>query len=462
MLHTLAMSMPRLRMRFVTHRVWPVLAGDSAELYYLKMAAQPVLVECRFACLQRRMGEGWKLAPVFMRALYEHVVAILRQVSQPRAADRSASASLRGEHWSDRRTLAPMFGEARSQIAFMSMRPVVKKNDASVTIGGRIGPPRSASPLAPSLSGSIFAYAFSSVRNGGAGWAEWLASSFRNAMQAGAVAMLRKVFTTSRLSSAHRGRGTSHASHMLRHLFKVPGSELTAQRYGHLSLRLVPPPSAHRERSKSHAFHVLRNIFKASGRKPAAQRYGKFSAKGKGSKRSGALIPLENSARLARSPTVIPFNDRGEDGSDGQVLVPMFAETLSLSNTSALLRVPSPHIHPLPRPEGRWQLIGFTPASEATHAPSNLPALQTYTMSNRTALVYRQVTPLAPVNLTKQVQRIEHQITRKVVHEIAQTTSWRTQVEKALLTPGVVRELAEQVSSMMVRRSGLERYRRWL
>ena len=83
-------------------------------------------------------------------------------------------------------------------------------------------------------------------------------------------------------------------------------------------------------------------------------------------------------------------------------------------------------------------------------------------MSHPAALDYRQAAPLARIDLTKQVQRIEHQITRKVVHEIVQATPWRNQVEKALLTPSVVRELAEKVSSVMLRRSGLERYRRGL
>ncbi|WP_266168303.1 hypothetical protein [Dyella subtropica] len=78
------------------------------------------------------------------------------------------------------------------------------------------------------------------------------------------------------------------------------------------------------------------------------------------------------------------------------------------------------------------------------------------------ALIYRKSPVQAPVDLGQQVKRIEQHVTRKVVHEIAQATPWRGHMEKAMLTPRMVHELAEQVAGLMTRHSSLERYRRGL
>ena len=77
-------------------------------------------------------------------------------------------------------------------------------------------------------------------------------------------------------------------------------------------------------------------------------------------------------------------------------------------------------------------------------------------------MAYRE-TPRPPeLQWSKQVQRIEQQITRNIVHNITQAMPWRGDMEKAVLTPRVMRELAEQVGGMMTQRIGLERYRRGL
>jgi hypothetical protein len=93
------------------------------------------------------------------------------------------------------------------------------------------------------------------------------------------------------------------------------------------------------------------------------------------------------------------------------------------------------------------------------------PLLPTpYVPSNQSsvALMYRQGSRPPAAQVSRQVQRIEQQITRKIVHDITQATPWRSDVEKAVLTPQVVRRLAEQVGGMMAQRIGLERYRRGL
>jgi len=77
-------------------------------------------------------------------------------------------------------------------------------------------------------------------------------------------------------------------------------------------------------------------------------------------------------------------------------------------------------------------------------------------------MAYRE-TPRPPeLQWSKQVQRIEQQITRNIVHNITQAMPWRGDMEKAVLTPRVMRELAEQVGGLMTQRIGLERYRRGL
>lgn len=77
-------------------------------------------------------------------------------------------------------------------------------------------------------------------------------------------------------------------------------------------------------------------------------------------------------------------------------------------------------------------------------------------------MAYRE-TPRPPeLHWSKQVQRIEQQITRNIVHNITQAMPWRGDMEKAVLTPRVMRELAERVGGLMTQRIGLERYRRGL
>lgn len=91
-----------------------------------------------------------------------------------------------------------------------------------------------------------------------------------------------------------------------------------------------------------------------------------------------------------------------------------------------------------------------------------MTALQNYAASRAVALGYRK-TPVPSSQLVdKQVQRIEQRITRKMALEIAQATPSRETMERALLTPRTVQELAEKVIGMMAQRTGLERYRRGL
>lgn len=89
-----------------------------------------------------------------------------------------------------------------------------------------------------------------------------------------------------------------------------------------------------------------------------------------------------------------------------------------------------------------------------------IPSLRRYGTRTAPPFTYRQQPKAAPPDLRQQVQKIEQQIHKKVVHEIAQTTPWRSQLNDALLSPQVVRSLADQVSRALGQRASLERYRR--
>ncbi|RDD81347.1 hypothetical protein DVJ77_13755 [Dyella tabacisoli] len=90
------------------------------------------------------------------------------------------------------------------------------------------------------------------------------------------------------------------------------------------------------------------------------------------------------------------------------------------------------------------------------------PTLQSYATPKTATLGYRKAPTRSGIHLDKQIQRIEQRITRRIVHEIAQASPSREQVEKAMLTPRLVHALAEKVVGIMAQRSGLERYRRGL
>jgi hypothetical protein len=79
-----------------------------------------------------------------------------------------------------------------------------------------------------------------------------------------------------------------------------------------------------------------------------------------------------------------------------------------------------------------------------------------------TVMAYREAPRPPELQWSRQVQRIEQQITRNIVQNISQAMPWRGDMEKAVLTPRVMRELAEQVGGMLTQRIGLERYRRGL
>ncbi|QAU25015.1 hypothetical protein EO087_14265 [Dyella sp. M7H15-1] len=103
---------------------------------------------------------------------------------------------------------------------------------------------------------------------------------------------------------------------------------------------------------------------------------------------------------------------------------------------------------------------GITPSIPAfTAQGSSLLAAST---GAATPLVYRAAAT-APSRLIKQqVERIEQQLTRRIVREVAQSAPSREQVEQAAFAPHMVRELARQVAGVMARRVSLERYRRGL
>lgn len=122
----------------------------------------------------------------------------------------------------------------------------------------------------------------------------------------------------------------------------------------------------------------------------------------------------------------------------GRVPIARWREQARHAVTS-VLRMPPPPAHP--------------PISPHSAIQKGLPAV---------TLAYREALPPPELHLSKHVQRIEQHITRKIVQDIAQATPWRGELEKAVLTPRVVRELAEQVTGLMTQRIGLERYRRGL
>lgn len=106
-------------------------------------------------------------------------------------------------------------------------------------------------------------------------------------------------------------------------------------------------------------------------------------------------------------------------------------------------------------------IAAYRMAPPAAHQPT---AARSFIQASLPAvtLAYRETAARPELHLSRQVQRIEQHITRKIVQEITQATPWRAEVEKTVLTPRVVRELAEQVTGLMTQRIGLERYRRGL
>lgn len=425
MLRTFNIAMPRQRMRFVTHRVWLVTTRGRVELHYLKMTARSFVVQCRFASLQRALREGWKLALVFRRAMHQRVLAVRSPLHHAGVTYRSTNTSQRGGERSSKRVLVSVLGETPSRTAFMYRRPVVKNNDASMSPAASARGYRSAWSFAPMLSLVNFrAHATFPARRAGVVWTQSLVSRLKTAIQTRAKVMLRQVSMPSKSFSSRSATGTSQTLRVLRHLLKT-----------------------------------IEN-------KPATRRYGHRSATERWRIGAGTAHSTETSVRSASSLAVINYRAVGREGNTERKFELWPAKTASGGNIILFPRISIiRHIHALPGQERGTRRVGSAQGAStvhATQAQNDFSTWQPYTAAHRTALVYRQVTPIAPVNLTKQVQRIEHQITRKVVHEIVQATPWRQQVEKALLTPGIVHELAQQVSNMMLRRSGLERYRRGL
>ncbi|MBB6064889.1 hypothetical protein [Pseudoxanthomonas broegbernensis] len=107
------------------------------------------------------------------------------------------------------------------------------------------------------------------------------------------------------------------------------------------------------------------------------------------------------------------------------------------------------------------RISGMAEASKPSSGPGR--GIRHYGVVGPVAgFVYRKpaVTPTATPE--HQVQRIEQQITRKVIQEIAQTAPWRAQMEQAVVTPRLLHTLADQVAGELNRRVGLQRYRRGL
>jgi hypothetical protein len=98
-----------------------------------------------------------------------------------------------------------------------------------------------------------------------------------------------------------------------------------------------------------------------------------------------------------------------------------------------------------------------------TQAAAAYPAMpRSYADTPAATLRVRRTPRTAAPDAKRQTSQLQQQVIRQVTQELTQNTSWRGQLEQAVLAPRVLRELTDRVAGAIAGRQGLERYRRGL
>lgn len=189
---------------------------------------------------------------------------------------------------------------------------------------------------------------------------------------------------------------------------------------------------------------------------------------------------LDRMATGKASPSLSPPNaaPRPPPRPPGQPERTQWFSTLNSVAHHLLERARAWHSPTAPRRErGRPNMAGHSAgATEARHptylvlampgqswqpSPVSL-SLTSYRPRQGTVLAYRRAPRTFGQEVHQQIQRITQQVHSKVVHEISQTSPWRTPLRDALRAPELLRAITDHVVRAVDRRDGIERYRRGL
>lgn len=475
-------GMPAPRMRFVTHCALVGMAGGRAGLYYLMAAPQPLHLHYRLSW-QRIVRLAQKLSvSMFERAVQgkpARPAGLFKHGISQRAGEKASRPACAGMT-----TVRHVFSQARwHTVAEKRMLTLFQRLAKKVKANSAVAHALSSVPLV--------------AESNGAERAKLSAALSTHHLQAHATASMAHI--SGSLPFPFAGRTSAHIFSFLAPprgertwMYSVLSGEKSRARpralFGHPRKRVaVRGHAVKRDRvAKLSLFDPVRRQGEVStlrgtihGDASIATLFGRgiagfsqaspltlsLSPKRVERHRAPSEIRLRGNRALAFTHelwarAIAPISRRKSSVSS----FPLQSEGDALRSPIARpsLHTPEARRHELMlAPLRQWQerhvaaafLRGYEPLASARYTQANLPPI---------ALAYREASPPPELQLSRQVQRIEQHITRKIVQDIAQATPWRSDMEKAVLAPRVVRELAEQVSSVMTQRIGFERYRRGL
>lgn len=421
---------PRLRMRFATHRRWQGVHGHGVRLHYLQLARKPQPWLCRL----NWQGRLWVVREGSMSSFERGMAAPVTHLIE-RLAERSLHAMRRG--------VSDWFGRPAA-----GLRTTQHANNTRLT-GGVVR------RISESLSAHVARMAWGLLQH--AVFRRLLARPFGVTPAAQPIVL---ALWQPRLPGRHP-EGIA-----VRRMATVPVRSVLAnwlaRRAKHRVARTLGRDRLAATLASLLPRRLARQQPQAFDRSPAP-RAAAFFVRRLNTYREAALAsvrsqaPVRDALRPARAATwrswIVPAVHPRSAMGQGDAAVAARAwgwRHAPASGKQSLALVP---VQAWRERAAAALLPRYAFTLSSRYAQAGAPAVD---------MVYRQAPRPRELPFSRQMQRIEQQITRKIVHDIAQASPWRGDMDKALFTPRVMRELAEQVSGMMAARTGLERYRRGL